>query len=80
MQKIYVLNRTKFTKTGEKKSVEQSFFNELQPAQAKFHRNIGADMDDTTLSGSFTVITDTKGNIYDNFGWGEIIEPQTVAE
>lgn len=70
----YLLNRTKFLVNGGVKALEPSVHDDLKSAQAKYHRNIGTDMDDTTLSGSVTVITDTLGNRYDYFSWGEIVE------
>lgn len=72
----YVLNRVKFLKTGGVKEQTPTIHDDLKSAQAKFHRNIGTDMDDTTLSGSVSIITDTKGGYKDSFSWGEIIEPE----
>lgn len=71
---IYILNRVKFLANGGVKEQTPTIHEDLKSAQAKFHRNIGNDMDDTTLSGSVSVITDSKGGEYDNFSWGEIIE------
>lgn len=70
----YLLNRTKFLANGGVKALEPSVHDDLQSAQAKYHRNIGTDMDDTTLSGSVSVITDTDGNSYESFTWGKIVE------
>lgn len=74
---MYFLSRVKFLKEGGVKPVETSVHNDLKSAQAKFHRNVGTDMDDATLNGSFSVIVDSDGNRRDFFTWGEIVE---VAE
>lgn len=70
----YILNRTKFLKEGGLNPLSPTIHDTLEKAQAKFHRNIGTDMDDETLSGSVSVITDTEGMRHDNYVWGEIIE------
>lgn len=73
----YFLNRVKFLANGGVKAQEPSVHDDLHSAQAKFHRNVGTDMDDSTLSGSVSMITDEKGNPYDAYSWGEVKE---VAE
>lgn len=76
---MYILNRTKFMKNGGVKVVEPSVDENPRVIEAKYHRNIGFDLEDATLSGSVSVITDTLGNRIDGYSWGEII-PTTKAE
>lgn len=80
MKKLYFLSRIKFLKNGGVKEQTTTTHEDLKSAQAKYHRNIGTDMDDDTLSGSLTVILDSDGNRIDGYSWGEIIEPQPVEE
>lgn len=74
MVEKYFLNRVKFLKSGGVKEQTPSIHDNLKSAQAKFYRNIGTDMDDETLSGSVSVITDTKGGSHDSYAWGDIVE------
>lgn len=74
MEIMYFLNRVKFLKAGGVKEQMPTVHDSLKSAQAKFHRNIGTDMDDETLSGSVSVITDSEGERHDHFSWGIIAE------
>lgn len=69
MALTYILNRTKILNDGTMKSVEQSYHDTLMKAQTKFHRNIATDMEDSTLNGSISIITDTMLNKHDSFVW-----------
>lgn len=79
---MYILNRTKFLKEGGVKAVENTYDENKRTLEAKYHRNISQDLDDTTLSGSVSVILDSYGNRIEGYSWGEIIPvtKETVTE
>lgn len=70
----YYLQRVKYLKNGGTKIILATEHKSLVEAQAKYHRNISEDILDETLSGSLSVIINSKGMREDFYEWGEIIE------
>jgi hypothetical protein len=74
--KYYVM-RIKYQKDGVIKKSEVMDYDTLKKAEAKYHTNLGTDMEDDTLQGSMcTVINGAGGQEMSEF-WGTMdIEPE----
>ena len=75
----YYVMRIKYQKDGTVKKSEVMEYETKQKAEAKFHTNLGTDMEDENLQGSMcTVINGMGGQEMSEF-WG-VIDPQPEPE
>lgn len=76
---LYFVVRVKYLKNGQVKKSELMDYNDKQAALAKFHQNIGADMADDTLAGSFCTVLSQEGkSLEDGTYYWHIPEPEPV--
>lgn len=74
--KFYVV-RVKYLPDGTEKKSELMDYPDQLTAEAKFHKNIGTDMEDLTLSGSMCMVIDSFGNTLLSKSWER---PEEVEE
>lgn len=78
IEKYYVV-RVKYLKDGTEKRSELMSYADKQTAIAKFHTNLGTDMVDDTLQGSFCTVLNSSGKEVVSEGW-HLPEPEPNAE
>ena len=67
---MYFVTRVKFQKDGVVKKSELMAYNDKIQALAKFHTNLGTDMEDETLKGSMCTVTNSHGGQEASEYWG----------
>ena len=75
--KFYVV-RVKYLPNGEEKKSELMDYPTQLEAESKFYKNIGTDMEDTTLLGSMCMVVDKFGNEIQSRYWSREIVPTTA--
>lgn len=67
---MFFVTRVKFLKDGTIKKSELMSYDTLNQAVAKFHSNLGTDMEDSTLKGSMCTVTNSHGGQEKTEYWG----------
>lgn len=67
---MFFVTRVKFQKDGVVKKSELMSYETRNQAVAKFHNNLGADMEDATLKGSMCTVTNSHGGQECKEYWG----------
>jgi len=79
---MYYVVRVKYLKDGSEKRSELMAYQTKQEALSKFHTNMGTDMADDTLAGSFCTVLNSLGNPVTSDSWHieESEEPEPEPE
>ena len=69
MTEKYYVERVKYLKDGTQKKSEQMEYATQKAAEKKFYKNVGDDMDDSTLCGSVNVVLNSIGGQIEKKFW-----------
>ena len=69
MTEMYYVVRVKYLKDGTEKRSELMAYASKQAALSKFHTNLGTDMSDDTLQGSFCTVINSIGKEVASDSW-----------
>jgi hypothetical protein len=72
---MYYVVRVKYLKDGTEKRSELMAYDTKQEALSKFHTNMGTDMADESLAGSFCSVLNNMGFLVTSDNW-HIEEPE----